>query len=278
MNQRIKYLLVITVVIVSLGSPATARQKVRVEADLYGRPVAKGVQTAIVSGHWLTRAAPSGPSHLTAAPAAKDHRADPPPLPWFAGLCRLSAATVGYFEVGIFHDDTRGCERTRPAIAAPSPQRAPRRGPDPLALARRALERAVALAPEPALGTAPSELGLTGLATYVWLADPPGAITAVASASGITVSARAAPVAYVWDFGDGSEELTRDPGRPWTKDRPGSVAHTYQATDTYTITARVLWEASYRVEGGPLRPLGGFATTASTTLPVRQLQARLVGR
>ena len=148
--------------------------------------------------------------------------------------------------------------------------------PSPEELAAIAADRATAAAPRPRVRIAPSGIGLTGLESYFWLADPLRPITAVARVPGLTVVAEARPVQYVWHFGDGFEAVTTHPGTPWRPGRPGSVAHLYEVRGRYRLVVEAIWEARWRAGQGPWRSLGFFTTTGGRDYPVRQVVSRLV--
>ncbi|MDQ3915309.1 MAG: PKD domain-containing protein [Actinomycetota bacterium] len=162
-----------------------------------------------------------------------------------------------------------------PAAARDRPRRSARR-PDPEALALAAYERVISLAPRPEIGLAPARVGLTGLDSFFWVADELRPISATARAPGLTVTAEARPVRYLWDFGDGSEASTNHPGRPWTRKRPGNVAHLYETKARYSPRVETIWAARWRSNGGPWRALGYFSTTGSASYPVREVVATLV--
>lgn len=136
-------------------------------------------------------------------------------------------------------------------------------------------DRARALAPAPALRIAPAHIGLTGMETYVWLARRPRPIAAGARAGGISATATARPVRYVWDFGDGTTITTDHPGHPWSPQRDGSIAHVYETKGRYRISVTTVWEARWRA-GGAWIPLGRFATTGGRGFPVREMITVLV--
>lgn len=150
------------------------------------------------------------------------------------------------------------------------------RGPSIADLVAVARDRAVALAPWPEIATAPSRMGLTGLDSYFWLETAPQPISATASAGGVTVTAEAHPSRYEWDFGDGGRLVSNGPGRPWTRRAPGDVAHLYEAKDVYDVVVDVVWQARWRVGGGPWQPLGVFVTSGSRDYPVQELVSVLV--
>ncbi|MGI8773876.1 MAG: PKD domain-containing protein [Actinomycetota bacterium] len=167
------------------------------------------------------------------------------------------------------------------SFAAPAPVDAP---PDaeggaqitPEQLAAIAGDKAVALADRPQLTAAPRGVGLTGLPSYFWLASEPRPVVATASAGGMTVTAEARPVQYGWDFGDGNRRTTGYPGRAWSPRRPGNIAHMYESRGLRTVAVIVMWEARWRVNGGPWQPLGYFSNSDALDYPVRQVRSVLV--
>jgi PKD domain len=134
----------------------------------------------------------------------------------------------------------------------------------------------MALAQDPALEIAPSRIGLTGLDSFFWLAEEPRPVQATASAGGLSVTAEARPVQYVWDFGDDTDKVTEDPGRPWTRWRDGSVAHMYETRARYDVSVEVVWSARWRIGAGTWVPLGFFSNSDTREYPVRQMIAMLV--
>jgi hypothetical protein len=150
------------------------------------------------------------------------------------------------------------------------------RGPSLEELIRTAADRAIALAISPELKVAPDGVGLTGLPSYFWLARRPQPISATAGAGGITVTAEAYPTQYVWTFGDGGDLVTTTSGRPWTRDVPGNIEYTYETRGRYDLSVEVIYQARWRVDGGPWQSLGFFSTSDLRTYPVRQVVAVLV--
>jgi hypothetical protein len=150
------------------------------------------------------------------------------------------------------------------------------RGPSLEELIRTAADRAIALAISPDIKVAPDGVGLTGLPSYFWLAQRPQPISATAGAGGITVTAEAYPTQYVWTFGDGGDLVTTTSGRPWTRDVPGNIEYTYETRGRYDLSVEVIYQARWRVDGGPWQSLGFFSTSDLRTYPVRQVVAVLV--
>ena len=148
--------------------------------------------------------------------------------------------------------------------------------PSPEELALIAADKAMALAPSPVIQVAPEQIGLTGLDSFFWLADAPGPITATAGVSGLSVTAEARPVEYVWDFGDGREQVTTDPGRPWTKTSDGSISHLYETKGSYDLGVEIIWRAHWRADDGPWQELGTFSNSAGQPYPVKEVVSVLV--
>lgn len=149
------------------------------------------------------------------------------------------------------------------------PRRRPR--PTPEQLARIAADRAIALAMEPELEVAPAQVGLTGLDSYFWLSEEPRPISAIAQVPGLGVTAEARPVQYVWDFGDGDEEVTDHAGRRWSPELEGNVSHLYESRGRYDLRVEVVWQARWRIGRGEWRHLGYFSNSDTTSYPVRQI-------
>jgi hypothetical protein len=174
----------------------------------------------------------------------------------------------------IFSNEISGCLLGfRPERVTQAPQGRGSRAPQPPGPGR-IIDRVIELVAAPELDIAPSEIGLTGLETYVWI-DEPAAVSVSAAAGGTTVDARAFPSQYLWDWGDGNDTLTYDSGQPWSRNRPGSIEHIYETRGRYDLSVEVVWEAQWRINGGAWQALGFFSLGDSVDYPVRQIQARL---
>lgn len=91
---------------------------------------------------------------------------------------------------------------------------------------------------------------------------------------GFPVTVRATPVAYTWDYGDGTVVgPTSDPGAPWPDLR---VTHTYASAGTYAITLTTHYEGEYSVLDGPFLPVDGQAEVTSEPQDVVTYQGRNV--
>jgi hypothetical protein len=78
---------------------------------------------------------------------------------------------------------------------------------------------------------------------------------------GFPVAVRATPVAYTWDYGDGTVVgPTEDAGAPWPDNTTG---HVYEVPGVYAITLTTHYTGEYSVAGGPFLPIPGQATVTS---------------
>jgi PKD domain len=88
---------------------------------------------------------------------------------------------------------------------------------------------------------------------------------------GLAVRVRATPVEYRWDFGDGGELVTADPGAAYPDLR---TTHTYAASGRRVITLSTVYRGEYSVAGGPWVPVDGTATVSSLPVPLQVLATR----
>ncbi len=236
-------------------------QNVEVQAFDYVRP--QEASTTNLSSESGTYVAESG-STLEPQPRYVD------------SLCGMVTDVEGEFQATgpVLRGETSGCLLSVPTEAvADAPRGRGPRAPQPPSPAR-IMDRVIELVAAPQLELAPSAIGLTGLETYVWVERP--APVSVAAAAGATrVEARASASRYLWDWGDGEDTLTYEPGRPWSRYSSGSIGHVYETRGRYDLSVEVVWEAQWRINGGPWEALGFFSLSDSVDYPVRQVQARL---
>ncbi|MBC2931522.1 PKD domain-containing protein [Nocardioides sp. zg-1228] len=94
--------------------------------------------------------------------------------------------------------------------------------------------------------------------------------------SNVVVTAR--PVAYRWNFGDGTSETTTSPGAPY----PGlDVAHVYEQVEQVAVSVDTQYgAASFTVDGGPPETIPStiWVTGASEDLEVVEALPQLVLR
>jgi len=224
-------------------------------------------------GRSASVASPTGQSsHQVAVGVAGEVPPEPQVLVYRQSL-RHGSGDIGGRDA-IFDDNVSGCLLGFRPEQAPEPRdgRGPR-GPQPPGPGR-IIDRVIELVAAPELQIAPSEIGLTGLETYVWIEEP-RPVGATAAAGGTTVEARAYPTQYLWDWGDGNDTLTYSSGRAWTEHSPGTIEHVYETIGRYDLSVEVVWEAQWRINGGGWRALGLFSLRDGVDYPVRQVQSRL---
>ena len=147
----------------------------------------------------------------------------------------------------------------------------------PLALA----QQASAQQPWPALQVSINPgIGLTGLASWYWLAGNAQIPDATATAGPLTVTVHATLIDVLWDFGDGNGESSgTNLGQVFPAQ--SSIQHVYQ-TDTFgnpagfKCTALVRFRVTYSVNGGSFADLGVKANPYSLSYQVNQLQPEAV--
>jgi len=118
--------------------------------------------------------------------------------------------------------------------------------------------------------------GMVNVPTWFWLDYDGAPLTKTVEAFGVVVRVLASPREYRWEFGDGSSLVTHSRGKPYPT--PSDVQHTYQrATSSgYSVTANLVFDIQFSVNGGPQQTLPPLVRSANTQLPVQQMQAVLV--
>lgn len=95
----------------------------------------------------------------------------------------------------------------------------------------------------------PGRVGIIGLPTYMWVADPGpstwGPITRTAAAGPWSVTATASVERIDWDMGDGTVVTCTTVGTPYVdayQEQPSpDCGHTYTEDGDYTVTATSYW-------------------------------------
>ena len=253
--------------IVEITAGADLAPGVEADAITYVRPTGAPGRFANQASATTGSSAPAGPP---APVAISPHNCIP----------RTDARGVS-LDFTFFESGVADCVSfVSPPPAPPGPERRGRRParPSPQALAQRAYDRMVSLAPSPELDVAPARVGLTGLTSYFWVGNELRPITATAGVRGLTVRGEARPVRFLWDFGDGTTRTTRHGGRAWSPRQDGNVGHLYETKGRYEPEVTVVWVARWRVNGGAWQDLGYFSTSDSDEYPVREMIAVLVRR
>lgn len=162
--------------------------------------------------------------------------------------------------------------------AAAPPAAAP---PNPQDLARTAISTmnlhaiAIGIVPE----SAPGRVGVVGMPTWMWAADPGestmGPITRSASSGGYTVTATATVNKVVWDMGDGSTVTCRGPGTPYAdsygKSSSPDCGHTYTRQGEYAVSATSYWTVQWAGIGQSGTIPLDFTNTATITMGEAQV-------
>ena len=143
-----------------------------------------------------------------------------------------------------------------------------------------------------------SQSGLTGDASWFWLATRPSRAVVTVNLGAETVTVSADPSATEWFFGDGGGRT----GGPGVADEPGpppadAITHVYDTrclpgdqgrnpnvlpscgADGYQVLARVSWTISFAASG-PVAATGGLparTTESDLVYPVSEARAFLVG-
>lgn len=145
--------------------------------------------------------------------------------------------------------------------------------PENLALV--AIDDMLAGIPQHTIGVNPAVDSMVAIDTWFWVdggaVEP---VSATAFVPGVTVVATAEPGGVSFDLGDGNTLECDDFGTPYAPGASSTCTHAYEAAGTYTITATILWQGSYTINGGAPIPIEtGVERTATFTLNVNEAQA-----
>ncbi|WP_307842534.1 PKD domain-containing protein [Salinibacterium sp. NG253] len=88
---------------------------------------------------------------------------------------------------------------------------------------------------------------------------------------GDTAQVRFTPIAYDWDYGDGTTASLGTPGKTWAKNKiaefdPTPTSHVFEEPGNYTITLAVTYAAEYRVAGSSWQNVVGTLTIVAPPL------------
>lgn len=84
---------------------------------------------------------------------------------------------------------------------------------------------------------------------------------------------------FTWTHGDATTQNTDWPGKPWNEHEPdidGYLTHTYEHTGIVRPSVTVIWEADYRVGGGPWQPVNGTVRREGAPAELEVVQAQPV--
>lgn len=121
------------------------------------------------------------------------------------------------------------------------------------------------------IGVSPGEKGLTGLETRLWYEGSAQGVELRLSIRGYALVAKARPVLFAWNTGDGTTHSVSSPG---SADAP-ALNHVYETKDDYTISLTTTWEGSYSFSGYGVSSGGSLgAVTVSRTRPYHVIEVR----
>lgn len=153
---------------------------------------------------------------------------------------------------------------------------------DPRVLADRAVRamnlQAVGIGIVPEDG--PGRVGIIGMPTWMWVANPNdrtvGPISRSASSGGATVTANASLSRIVWDMGDGKKVPCAGRGTPYAdsfgKQSSPTCGHTYTRPGKYTVTATSFWTVNWSGMG----QAGTIPLTFSETTTITMGEAQVL--
>jgi hypothetical protein len=160
-------------------------------------------------------------------------------------------------------------------ISAPGP------GIDPAVIAQQAEDQI--RPPTPTIHMSPDSGRdqLVGLETWLWVEQGDlGTLSKTVIAGPVTVTGTLKATSVEWNMGDHHTFRCDGPGMPYAKGAKPTCSYTYakssaaQATESYKVTAKIIWTGKYTVTGAPGG--GGLAPitrTSSTTVRVAEAQA-----
>jgi hypothetical protein len=123
----------------------------------------------------------------------------------------------------------------------------------------------------------PAARGLTGLETWFWVDGYDGhPVIESVRALGTVVEVEATPIAFHWDFGDGTAITDADLGR--AAPARSTVIHVYDTTSTgagFRVALQFEFAVRYRVDGGPWTSLPPVTRTATRAYPVVEVRGQL---
>ena len=120
------------------------------------------------------------------------------------------------------------------------------------------------------IGSQPGPHTLRGKDTNVWAQAATQTFNLTLLDQQVTITAR--PVAYTWNYGDGTTwGPTPIHGAPLHQDRIGDqtqTSHVYTTTGRLSINLTTHFDGSYSVNGGPQLPIPGQGNIGSPALPL----------
>lgn len=98
---------------------------------------------------------------------------------------------------------------------------------------------------------------------------------------GQSADVRFTPVAWTWDYGDGTSATLPTKGATWAAHGlrefdATPTSHIYRQSGSYTIRLSVVYRAEYRIAGGPFVPIAGTLTLPANDLHITASGAKTV--
>lgn len=151
-------------------------------------------------------------------------------------------------------------------------------------LAQHAISEA--LLPEPSIGMSPPlpQGSVVNFPTWLWVDRAAWkTVTADASITDYGVTATATPITVVWDMGDGNKVTCYGPGTAYNTNIPTEGQHSdctykyqrssaHQPNLAYTVKATINWRIEWKASDGTSGNLGYLSRSASTAVPVGEIQ------
>jgi hypothetical protein len=98
---------------------------------------------------------------------------------------------------------------------------------------------------------------------------------------GESADVRFTPVAWRWDYGDGSHATLATKGATWSalglrEFDATPTSHVYRRAGSYTIRLSITYRAEYRIAGGPFTPIAGTLALPANELVITAGGAKTV--
>ncbi|GAA1206647.1 PKD domain-containing protein [Rhodoglobus aureus] len=121
----------------------------------------------------------------------------------------------------------------------------------------------------PTAGMQPNQWMIVGLATNFYANASAHVVDG--TLFGGTAQVRFTPIAYNWNYGDGTTATLGTAGTTWAKQKiaefdPTPTSHAYDTPGNYTITLSVTYAAEYRVAGSSWQNVVGTLTIVAPPL------------
>jgi hypothetical protein len=133
------------------------------------------------------------------------------------------------------------------------------------------------LATAGAMHAEPDGWAVVGVPANYWIEVQP--FTVDGALLGKAAQVRFTPVAYVWDYGDGTGRTTTKGGSSWSALGQAELtatptSHVFGTTGGRTVRVTVAFHAEYRLGAGPWTTVVGEVTAAAPPVPVRVVVER----